>query len=174
MVFIVNILLFIVLGIIVFQDMKFRAISWILIPALFIILIAKEFAFAHANDLIFNTLFNFSFVIIQFVLLTIYMSLKNRRLTNIINSYLGIGDLLFFLAITVAFSPLNFLLFFVISMTITLLFFIAYKIIKKNASPELPLAGGMAAVMLVLNVIAIVEPQLNYSNEIVLNVFMMR
>lgn len=158
----IEIALFVVLGIIVFQDMKFRAISWLLIPALCIVLFGKAIVLNETDGILFNITFNIVFVLIQLLLLTIYISIKNKKMTNIINSYLGIGDILFFVAIGFAFSPLNYILFYVISMVLTMLLFVSYKTVKKNISAEIPLAGGMAGMMIVLNVVSMIQPQFNY------------
>lgn len=168
---IVEILLFIVLGIIVFQDMKFRAISWVLIPALCVLLFVKSSLAFETENLLSNVIINCSFVIVQLVLLTIYISFKNSKMTNIINTYLGIGDILFFIAISIAFSPLNYILFYVLSLTFTMFFFVAYKTVKKNASQEIPLAGSMAAMLILLNALSMIQPQFNYSGDILLSTF---
>ena len=58
-------------------------------------------------------LFNLAFVSVQMGILFIYLSIKNRTLTNIFKGYLGLGDLLFLVMICIALSPINFILFYI-------------------------------------------------------------
>jgi hypothetical protein len=170
MMLVVNIFLIIILFIIFFQDMKQREISWILVPALFLGFIAKGFL-EKGEVLLKNGMFNVAFVLIQLILLSIYMSIKNKKLTNIINTYLGIGDVLFFIAITAAFSPMNYVLFYVSSIILTLFGFILYKLIKQNAKAEIPLAGSMAGMMMIVICWSMIKPVNFYNDGVILNLF---
>jgi hypothetical protein len=79
--------------------------------------------------------------------LTLYFLLKHRRIVNITDQYLGMGDILFFLILALYLSVLNFLLFFVGS----LLFAGIYQalIIKyRNNNRHIPLAGLQALLLI--------------------------
>jgi hypothetical protein len=172
MLLIVDLLLLICLGIIVFQDFKQREISWLLIPTLFAAFVGKALLVIGINStLITNTFLNVGFVLIQLVMLTLYMSIKNKKLVSIVNTYLGIGDILFFIVLCVAFSPLNYIVFYLASTILTLIGFLFYNIISKKATSEIPLAGAMAAVLLILMIVNKIKPQLNfYHDDYLLNI----
>lgn len=111
-----------------------------------------------------DVIFNLSFIIIQLVLLTVYMSVKNKKFVNIVNTYLGIGDILFFIVIAAAFSPFNFIVFYIISTILTLLGFLLVSAVKKSTG-EIPLAGSMASMMIVLMFLNFYLPDLNFYND---------
>lgn len=131
--------------------MKHRAISWVLIPLALAGFVFK--GMISENIVLKDVLLNIAFVSIQLVLLTIYMSIKNKRLLNIVNTYLGLGDVLFFVVICAAFSTLNFIVFYLLSMIVTLTGVIAYNGFRKKKSVDIPLAGAMAVVLIVLMLI---------------------
>jgi len=97
--------------------------------------------------------------------LTIYISIKNKKFINVINSSLGLGDVLFFVVVCVAFSAINFILFYVMSLLFTLVGFIAYNTLVKKSVKEIPLAGAMAMVMITLIVLNQWMPQFNFYND---------
>ena len=48
-------------------------------------------------------LFNLLFLIIQLLLVMLYFALKKRRLVNILDTYIGLGDMLFFALVALLF-----------------------------------------------------------------------
>ncbi|OFY82845.1 MAG: hypothetical protein A3F72_01805 [Bacteroidetes bacterium RIFCSPLOWO2_12_FULL_35_15] len=166
MLLIVDLLLLGCLGIVVFQDFKHRQISWLLIPTIFVAFVGKALLVIGVNSsLIINTIWNSTFILIQIVLLTVYMSIKNKKLVNIVNTYLGIGDVLFFIVLCAAFSPVNYIVFYLASTLLTLIGFLFYNIISKKATREIPLAGAMAGGLLILIIVNRIKPQLNFYND---------
>lgn len=162
---VIDVCLWICLGFIAYQDYKQRQISWYYLPLVFIAFVLKAADSIVMEDLIKYALFNLGFIVVQLSGLTIYMSLKNKKIINIVNTYLGIGDILFFVALCAAFSPVNFILFYVISMILTLIGFLVYDLIIKKAQKEIPLAGAMATVCIALLIINKIVPQLNFYND---------
>jgi|SRR3989344_8714186 len=149
---------------IAFQDFKQRAISWFLIPLLLIGFVYTAFQNSRYEIVLKDVAFNLSFIMLQLVLLTVYMSVKNKKIVNIVNTYIGIGDILFFVVIAAAFSPFNFIVFYLTSTILTLFGFMLYALIKKSTK-EIPLAGSMASVMIVLMAINFCFPNLNFYND---------
>ncbi len=132
-----------VLGLIAYQDFKFRAISWpLLLLLLLLLLLTKGFQP--------ETGINLLFVAAQLVFLTLYISLKNKRFTNIIDTYLGLGDILFLVVVCAAFSTYEFVIFYIAGLLFSLLAFIIYRLLNRSASKEIPLAGLMSIVMIAL------------------------
>lgn len=145
-----NISLWCCLGCIAFQDMKQREISWFLIPFLLSILIVKGLLSHESTIFLKDSLLNLGFVIIQLFVLTAYLSLKNKKFVNIINSYIGIGDILFFIVICTAFSPVNFVVFYMTGIILTLLGVILIKAFSKKEIKEIPLAGAISFLMILV------------------------
>lgn len=161
----IDIVLLVLLAIVVYQDLKQREISWLLIPFLLGCFLARGFLLIPSNEIISNTLLNISFIVLQLLVLTAYVSIKNKKISNVINSFLGLGDVLFFVVICLAFSSVNFILFYVMSLLFTLVGFIAYNMLVKKATKEIPLAGAMAMVMITLILLNQWMPQFNFYND---------
>lgn len=119
-----------------FQDWKYRRIH-VLLP---VIIFLFSFYLTHLKLIpIKNILFNTAFFIITLGVLVIYMSIKNKQFLNPFEHYFGLGDLLFYLAVTPLFILPNFILFFILSMLFALLLqFVFKKYIHENT---VPLAG---------------------------------
>jgi hypothetical protein len=90
---------------------------------------------------------NILFLMLTLVVLTIYMSIKNKEILNPFKNYFGLGDLLFYLAISPLFFLYNYILFFILSM----LFAIAIqKIFKKSINQNSVPLAGLSALLLIL------------------------
>ncbi len=152
-------LILLTLSILTYQDFKERAISWLTIPTLIILFSAGAVIESTSfRDYLMDVGINLTFVAIQMAILFIYFSLRAGKLTNLINTKIGIGDILFFIALTFAFSPVNFILFYVGSLSIITISFLFMKLLFKNISPEIPLAGAMAALLIIWYFVALLIP----------------
>ncbi|RZL20276.1 MAG: hypothetical protein EOO89_00735 [Pedobacter sp.] len=131
------------------EDLKYRAVHWWLFP----LLLASCWYMASEHDLqqpINNLLWNTIFLASQFLLLTIYFSLKRGQLTSVFKGLFGIGDLFFLLSIAVYFSFLNYLLFYVASLLLIVCFELFWRINAKNQERQVPLAGYQSLLMVIL------------------------
>jgi hypothetical protein len=139
-----SILLIITLGIVIYQDFRFRAVSWIVFPLIFSMILAKSIAehlwINTVQDLAWNTLF----LMFQFSFLYGYFSIKSKRFLKLDNRYIGLGDLLFLLAITPMFSPVLFIPFLILSLLFTLIIYGVFAIIVRDEHYPIPLAGVLA------------------------------
>ena len=131
------------LALVSYQDFKDRAIDWFL-P----ILLTIVASLIHYQALsVFHwpyILSNLTIVLIQLFVLFIYFSIKERRLVNIVNQQLGLGDILFFIPLALLFSPIHFVLFFVGSLCITLLIILLLWLTQKVDYNNIPLAAAMS------------------------------
>lgn len=130
-----------------FQDFKYRMISWWLIPVLLFLFILKGSSVLTVREQIHYALFNLTFIVFQLLGLTLYYSLKNKKLYNIIDTQLGLGDILFFPILCVAFAPVNFIIFYLGSLVITLLIFFISRFSMQTK--EIPLAGSVAMILMI-------------------------
>lgn len=134
-------LLALVFLLIIYQDFKERAISAWTIPLIFLLSVYLAW-----SDLIWEAwflLFNVSFIAVQLLGVSLYFSLKHRQWVNVTKDYLGLGDVLFFLAITPLFAPLQFCCFFVASLVFILLGAGIYHL-SIHKLKTIPLAGAMS------------------------------
>ncbi len=140
-----DLLLLIALLGIIYEDFNYRGIHWWWLLLLLLgILGWRPWNYEQVA-------INWGFLISQFVLLTAYFSLKRKTLTNIIDQYLGLGDILFLFVIAILFSPFNFLLFFVASLMTSLLVFLVYQhLFPTTSAPTIPLAGAMAIILILV------------------------
>jgi hypothetical protein len=163
MLLVVDILVFFSLILIVFQDFKQRQISWFLIPLSFAGFAYKASLYKENTLSVF--LFNTAFIVLQLICLTIYFSIKNKKFFNIIDTYVGLGDVLFFIVLCTVFSPLNFITFYVCSMVVTLLAIIAYNLFSARQTKDIPLAGAMAGALMILIIITRMVPGVDFYND---------
>ncbi len=92
------------------------------------------------NAFIENTILCFAFIAFLMLLLTLYFSIKEKKLVNLFSQYLGLGDMLFFIVTGFYFDIISYILFFIASLFISLLL---TPIIFKFQGKEnhIPLAG---------------------------------
>jgi hypothetical protein len=141
-------LLLISLIIIVFQDIKYRAIH-IILPLL-VMAISIAINYFDITLQFTDTLYNIIFIIVNIGGLFIYFSIKEKRFFNPIDTMLGKGDIMFFIAITPLFNLKAFILFFIISLIFSLLTHLAINVLKKVET--IPLAGYLA-IFLSINIV---------------------
>lgn len=127
------------------QDFKYRAISWYWFPGLTILLILSNPEF----DL-HSCLFNIGFVALIYVLLTLWFSIKNRRVIYLHKEHLGIGDVFFLISISVYFSPLSFFAFYLFSLVLITIGTGMYLLLMKPTQLTIPLAGLQGIALLVV------------------------
>jgi hypothetical protein len=88
--------------------------------------------------------FNVSFFLGQLILITIYFSIKNKKLINITGELLGLGDVLFILSIAFYLSVFNFLFFYIASLIAVLAFWLLWQSVSTKKHKHIPLAGLQA------------------------------
>ena len=67
----------------------------------------------------------------QLAVVALYFSLRNGKLTNILQGYFGLGDLLFLVAVAGAFSTPAFVLWYLAALMITLVGVVVWKLVWK-------------------------------------------
>jgi hypothetical protein len=143
-----SLLILLILVMVAWQDFKYRAITWLYFPllALFIVL---EIYFATGQFFGFFFFINLLFVIIQLLLITLYLSLKKREFIRIWHNYLGIGDIYFFVILCLIFSPVNFILFYLLSLVLSVAIATAMQV-SGNSFRLIPLAGIQSVLLALL------------------------
>lgn len=160
------ILLISLLAVLTVQDFKSRAISWFLIPLLFIGFIAYGLIEIELDELVLYFSINSYIVLSCLFGVTLIVSLRAKKLTNILKEHLGLGDVLFFLILTVAFSPINFLGFYIGSILMSCLIYGVIILSNKKETIPFPLAGGMSLMLIIALITSHYIPVFNFYQDV--------
>jgi len=146
MIVIIQLLIIVILASITWQDFKYRAVYWILLPLLMLLFILKG-VFNNTFS-IYDSLINLFMIALQIIVLHIYIYMKSGAWL-LHKYYLGWGDVLFFIALTFLFSPITFMAFQLISLISILLWFILFnKFLTRQKL--IPLAGCQSFILILL------------------------
>lgn len=155
-----------ILAFVVFQDFKSKSISWYLLPMLLIVFIGNALLRIEVENLLLFSGINLILVITNLVGVFLLVWLKERKPINIIDSYLGLGDVLFFLVITTTFSPFNFVVFYLGSILIITLIYGVIILINKEKKTLIPLAGAMSLLLMFVLIADAFIPSVDIYNDI--------
>ncbi|MDQ3109901.1 MAG: hypothetical protein M3R17_08395 [Bacteroidota bacterium] len=155
----------IALVILAWQDFRTRRIAWWLLPVLAASIFLAGFASNSAKTIGQNFSINMIFLLIQFLLVWIWFSAKNKRLSRIIDTQIGLGDVLFMICVALAFSPGNFLIFYIGGMILTLISTVLIKIFRQNSVMEIPLAGALSVPLILLCGWRLFNPGKDFYND---------
>lgn len=162
-----DIILLIIFAIIARQDFKMREVHGYLFAIAFAAIVVKALWVLNVEELLRNFSLNLLFVVVQLSVLVAFYSIKNKKFTNIINKYLGAGDLLFLVLLSAGFSPLIFGCFLVGSFIIIAIIFYVVTIFKKSEIiSTIPLAGGLALSYILLMVAGMFFNNINFYNDL--------
>jgi phosphoglycerol transferase MdoB-like AlkP superfamily enzyme len=140
----------VLLGITV-QDLLWRAVYLWVFPLLFVLFVMAWFLERRdLPDAFLGSLINTGFLLLQFLLVSLYFFVKNKRPVKLTSGLLGWGDLLFLLCSAFYFSTLNFIFFYVSSLLLTLLGWLIWQMIAKSPDRRIPLAGIQSVFMVAL------------------------
>jgi hypothetical protein len=148
--YLVDIFLIIVLLFVAFQDFRFRAISIWTLPLIVIPVVFINVGAMSAKSLLINTMINVLFFFFQITLVTLYFSIKHKKFTNIINTYMGLGDILFIASVAFMFSPVLFITFLIIGLSIVGMLYGIAKLLLNYSKETIPLAGGLSLMLALL------------------------
>lgn len=157
--------LMILLLIIIIEDFTQRAIHWFLPPLLFILLVDLNFISNRLEIVLKESAFNSAFILFHIALAALFFSLKEKKVINLFKTHFGVGDLLFLLAISAAFSFVNFAFFNTLSLCITVSIFIFYTRYKENPNYPIPLAGLQAIMFGVVYITDILVPAFDLHDD---------
>jgi len=143
-----NSVLVAVLCCIAIQDWKYRSIHWWCLPVLAVAITGRVLLTYNWESVALFGGYNVAFLVLQFVVLTLWFSLRNGHWILLTRQHLGWGDVLFFLAIAFAFAPHHFLLFCIAGSLFALLLHLAVRQWFSKQSKLIPLAGYLSVVVL--------------------------
>ncbi|WP_132066168.1 hypothetical protein [Aquimarina spinulae] len=148
-------ILFISFGIMLYQDVRYRHIHIGLPILVFVVSMYMN------KDIIvlFDGLKSLAFIGINFLSIVTYFSIKKSKFQNPFKEYIGIGDLVFLIAVIPLFSFRNYMLFFISGMILSLVLYAIFQ--NKNEQKTIPLAGYLS-----LYIIGLMIPNLFLSTNI--------
>ena len=136
--------------VILYQDFKRRQIHLFAI-----IVLGMSFILFRINEfriLLFHSFINFVFLVILFAILRLYFRLRKGE-KKLINRYIGMGDVLIFVAFCFAYSLYNFTLFILAGCITGLLYWVIQNLVLNKKIIRIPLAGILVLVHLVITLI---------------------
>lgn len=143
--------LFLLLGLLIYEDLRYRAYHWLLLPLLLALLIIKAGYFLPWGELLGNLAYNVGVVGVLFLGVKLFLALKEGRAGVVLDRALGSGDLLLMGILGAAFSPFNFVLFLTFVFIVALLFSGLTRLlmpVRRNST--VPLAGVLSLTMIAL------------------------
>lgn len=129
------------------QDLRYRAVYWVCFPILAVLLFMLKYKYTGLNPILVDAGYATSFLLTQLFVLWIYFSIKNKRIVNLTENYLGWGDILFLISIVFYLSPVNYVFFYVLSLILVLLYVIIKAGLASKEDKHIPLAGLQAALL---------------------------
>jgi hypothetical protein len=161
----ISLLSLILLLILFYQDARERSFSVFLIIGLLPLFIGYNLLSISFEQFCEHILFNLAFTLLNLLMLTAYFSIKNKRLVNIADTYLGWGDILLFLLMSFLLSPVNYLSFFFFVPFLILSFIIFSRLFRYKTGKEIPLAGIQSAGLAVFFSIALISDSVRLNND---------
>ncbi|MEO5644581.1 MAG: hypothetical protein ABIQ40_08580 [Bacteroidia bacterium] len=155
----------IALVILAWQDFRTRKIAWWLLPVLAASFFLAGYASASAKTIGQTFSINIVFLLIQFLLVWSWFSVKNKRFSKIIDTQIGLGDVLFMICVALVFSPGNFLIFYIGGMILTLIITLVIRVVRKNSLAEIPLAGALSLPLIILCGWRLFSPGKDFYND---------
>lgn len=137
---VLKLLLLAAFSLIFFQDYKDRMVYWFLYPVVGVLVLLLQIQIIPINIALINSGFNLSFIVFLLVFCYLYARIKLKK--SLLESVLGLGDILFFIAIAFSFSIVSFLVLFVFSLIFSLI--LHFVLQKKQTEKTVPLAGYMS------------------------------
>jgi hypothetical protein len=139
-----------VLGIIAYQDFKERMV-WFWLYILFFIIFFLDSFFSNTYELKY-VLINTVFLILQYVGVCIYYSLKKKKITFLLKDEIGLGDVLLLLTLCFCLPTLVFIFVYFCGLFLAIIWYV-FQVLVKKKNITIPLAGIFAITLINLQII---------------------
>lgn len=136
--------LILLLGLIAWQDFRFRAVNWIFFPVFLLLAYFSTASEVGYQEAFLTTGINIGFLSINLLFVFLYLSIKNKTIINFTGDFFGWGDILFLVALAALVSPANFILFFIASLMLVCLLVLIIARLRNS----IPLAGLQSVFLL--------------------------
>lgn len=154
----IDLLIALVLCLVFYQDVKYRAVGWYFFALLAVLFIWK---FANGPGAWWHIAVNSGFVLVQLAVVSLYVY-RRYGSWDVFDSYLGLGDVLIWGVFVWGFSPLNFVVFFIGGLIFSL---IAYGFFWMRRGATIPLAGLQGLFYVMLLSLGLVGVHMDWYND---------
>ncbi len=154
-----------------YQDVKYRAVSWILFPVIGILLFIQGAFKQNLVSYLLNVFTGSILILILITSLFVVMRIRKKVSDKFFDEAIGWGDVLMFLIFCFAFSPFNLILFLTFSLVISLIVFVPVQMYIYEEKVKIPLAGiqGLLYTLLIIPFTYILE--IDVGNDKMLEIF---
>jgi hypothetical protein len=125
------------------QDWRQRTVSVYLLITLFICYLIQGTGELSSTTWLLNWGINLMLLSLQYALVVAYFFLKRREWSWLIDEYIGLGDMLFFIVLASSMHPFWFSWIYMGSLLFTLLGFGLYQLIFRKSMKFIPLLSGV-------------------------------
>lgn len=155
---VLELVLLLVLAFLIYEDLRYRAYHWVLLPPLLILFIIKASWFLPWSELLGNLAYNLAMVGVLFLGVKAYLRLKEGRDRQVVDRAIGSGDLFLMGVLGAAFSPFNFVLFLTFVLLVALLFGAVTRLFASRAKGgTVPLAAVLSLTMVALEISLVIK-----------------
>jgi len=147
----------------IYQDFKNRSVNVYVLVSFIALALLQLISNYQYHALKYATV-NLAILLSIFILQTVFISIKKKRLVNPVNKTIGLFDILLLVLLCCWFSPKNFLYFFIGSLTVALFHVVFQKIFVKKNTLFIPLAAYICIFFLVCMVVKNIF-QLNFYDD---------
>lgn len=136
-----------------YQDLKFRAITWVLFPLYISSSGYLHYIYSIADYFILNCLINITLFILVIGITYLYTLFKLKK--DFLKDAFGMGDILFFLGLAVGFPTVTFIIFFCATCLFSLSLHVILNFFRENSKKDetVPLAGYSAIFLSLIYII---------------------
>ncbi|KAA9324914.1 hypothetical protein [Adhaeribacter soli] len=152
---------------ILIQDLKDRAVTWFLFPALALVCYFYSARLLSHAAVWQNWLLNIGFLACELAFISLYLMLKHRKLVWPMQGYMGWGDVCFWVAAAFLFPLPNFAVYFLVSLLFSLIIHLWLRHVSGFYAQKhtVPLAGFQALFLAGLFLVQIFVPALIFTDE---------
>lgn len=131
----------VVLAVIAWEDLRYRAIHWFLLVGLVLCLVMPALQERPVAEWGADTGYNLVFIVVQITLALGLLMIRQGRWENPLSRWIGLGDLLFLVVLAMGLSRWHFLIFYLGGLVLCLPTFLLMRWLAPRAAPSIPLAG---------------------------------
>lgn len=138
--------LFTLLALTCYQDITSRKVSWVVLLSIGIVNVLVALERIPVAVLCENAVVNFCFILFNLAVVFLYLLFRyGKGALRLFDRFLGLGDVLFWGMLLPAFSPLNFIVFHVVSLVVSLVLYRVALYKRAQIHRTVPLAGLQSA-----------------------------
>jgi len=145
-----NYAIIVILLMIALEDFRHRQVHVLWFILLIVAILLESFGVTGQTEHLNHFLTNLLFIIVQWLGITLFFTLKTKKLVNVMDRYIGWGDAVLLFAFALLLPPLSFALFMILSYVLVLIISLIRLSLNRSKPYPVPLAGWLGIFMMVL------------------------